>query len=157
MPNKHISNNADAIRNWVADHFKNFGEFRTGDVVRAMAAAEDVRDVDGSYISSALNGWYKYNLIVNSYRLHRHVPEGKRPIWQCVPADWHATADAEDVPAPEGKTESATEKAAQTECATTKRKPRSNKFSGNVIAHKDDGSMIVQVAESLFKVQPFSW
>lgn len=150
------------VRSWVANNFNDVGEFRTADVVDAISKDPnaDVK-ADSAYISSALTGWYKHDIIVDGFRLHRSEnAEGQRRIrWEVVPAKKHAVASPEDSkPKSPVKTDSTSEKTAQTEGSQTKtNKPFSKTFKGHILAKKDDGSMVIQNDNGLFKVQPFEW
>jgi len=159
-----INNNYSSdVRRWVASNFNDVGEFRTADVVDAIGKDESVGiKADSAYISSALTGWYKHDIIVDGFRLRRSEnSNGSRRIrWVVVPAKKQIEQMTleEPKPKPPIRTESASKKTALTEGDQTKiNKPFSRTFKGQILATKDDGSMVIKNDDGLFKVQPFEW
>ena len=157
------SNYAADVRGWVARNFSDVGEFRTADVVDAVNKDDSVTwKADSAYVSSALTGWYKHDIIVDGFRLRRSEnSDGSRRIrWVVVPAKKQIEQMAleEPKPKPPIRTESVSEKTALTEGNQTKiNKPFSKTFKGQILATKDDGSMVIKNDDGLFKVQPFEW
>lgn len=132
-------NYAEEVRKFVTAEFEGVGEFRTRDVVQAMANSDAFPlEVDSGYVSASLTSWSKHKMIVAGRRLLKKSGENKTSVWEIVPAKKDGEPPAVSAPPmPTGN-------------SVIKRET----FHAEII-HKVGGKMLVQTEHGLFKVEPY--